>query len=147
MGASAVPNPNTERQRTKIVGRELPAEGRTGPAPEWPSGHDPSDAEAAAWARLWRLPQAVAWELAPGSAEIVERYARVSVAVSSALSSGEVSASVLAQMRGMEADLGLSPAGMARLHWHVMAEAPEPAKVTPLTSVKRPRRMRATGGD
>lgn len=137
----------SERHRGAAVDRLLPAAGRKGRAPKWPSGHDPDPDEAAAWSRLWRLPQAVAWKSLPGASEQVERYARLSVAVSRDLDAGEVKAAVLAQMRGMESDLGIGPTGMAKLRWRIEDAPTRPATVTQLTSVPRPRRMRAAGGE
>jgi hypothetical protein len=137
----------SDSPRVSPVDRLLPAAGRKGRAPKWPSGLVPDDAEAAAWSRLWRLPQAVAWASLPGAAEQVERYARLTVAVGRDFDAGEVKAAALAQMRGLESDLGIGPTGMAKLRWHIGdAPAPRSASVTPLQAVPRPRRMRAAGG-
>ena len=129
-------------RRRSPTDRELPAAGRTAPPPAWPSGHRPTPEEAATWARLWALPQAVAWEQLPGVGEVVARYCRLTVVVSSQLNDGDVKAATLGQLRALEADLGLSPVALARLRWRIVE--------TPTTSVSRsgrpqptPRRMRA----
>jgi hypothetical protein len=121
----------------------LPAEGRKGPPPKWPSGHKPSDAERKAWRRLWALPQAVAWQDMPGCAELVERYVRVSCATAADLDDGTVKAATLAQLARMEGDLGLTPAALARLRWKVEGRLPavtagEPQPV-PVPIVRRMR--------
>lgn len=138
-----LPTPWAGPSRRRLpTDRELPAAGRSDPPPPWPSGHTPTPAEASTWARLWALPQAVAWADMPGVAEVVERYARVSCAVAAQLDNGDPKAATLAQLRGLEADLGLSPTALARLRWRIVD--------TTTTSVSRsgrpqptPRRMRA----
>src|SRR5690554_2627257 len=56
------PDPNALR-RDREVGQwvTLPAEGRTGPTPEWPLT-DPTARELELWQQLWRKPQALLWE-------------------------------------------------------------------------------------
>ena len=113
-------------KRIASTDRWLPAAGCQRPAPPWPSGHRPTEAEAALWSRLWALPQAEAWhDLA--LAETVERYARVSAACAADLDAGAPKAALLAVERGLCADLGLSAAGLARLRWKVGEPAPAPA--------------------
>lgn len=134
------PHAGPSRRGLLATDRILPAEGRSGPPPKWPSGHKPTPAERAAWRRLWSLPQAVAWEALPGIPEVVERYARASCAVAADLDAGEVRAAMLAQLRGLESDLGLTPAALARLRWSI-----EPAAHIEAVQVdRRPvvRRMR-----
>lgn len=136
-----LPSHLTERRKAVPVDRLLPAEGRKGRRPSWPSGHEPTEAEARLWARLWKLPQAVAWADLPGVAELVERYTRVAVRVAADLDAGTVMAATLAQLRGMETDLGLNPPGLAKLRWQIApATPPKPA---PTVAPMRPRRMRA----
>lgn len=56
------PDPNALR-RDREAGQwvTLPAEGRTGPTPEWPLT-DPTARELELWQQLWRKPQALLWE-------------------------------------------------------------------------------------
>lgn len=57
------PDPNAlRRDRLSDAGwTVLPAEGRAGPAPEWPLT-EASAREAALWSALWAKPQALLWE-------------------------------------------------------------------------------------
>ena len=134
------PNAGPSRRGLLATDRILPAAGRQGPPPKWPSGHKPSRAERAAWRRLWSLPQAVAWETLPGIPEVVERYARASCAVAKDLDEGQVRAAMLAQLRGLESDLGLTPAALARLRWSIEPQAYiEARQVDPHPVVRRMR--------
>ena len=82
-------------------------------APPWPFG-EPSEAEQALWADLWRRPVAHLWRAQYIAPIVVGRYVRVVV-------SNPASGS-LAQM---ESALGLTPASLARMH--VTFEEPRPA--------------------
>lgn len=139
---SALPSPNAGPSRRGLLAtdRILPAEGRPGPPPKWPSHKKPSPAERAAWKRLWSLPQACAWEAIPGTDEIVQRYVRTSVAAARLLDNGQVHAALLAQLRSMEMDLGLTAAAMARLRWTIDDDdTGTSGQVTPLRPVRRQR--------
>ena len=107
----------------------LPAEGRQGSAPEWPLS-EASAEELEIWSSLWRTPQSAAWP--PGWTRTAARLARM-------LAEAEIPearASLLSEVRQLEAALGLSPGSMARLHWQI--ERTEPATITPI--VERPQR-------
>lgn len=58
------PDPNAlRRDRDGKDWVKLPHEGRTGDTPAWPEEiPEPSVAELAHWARLWKMPQALIWE-------------------------------------------------------------------------------------
>ncbi len=128
--------PPRQRQR-HATDRVLPAEGCDLPVPKWPSGHRPSKAEAVAWKRLWSLPQAAAWhELA--CAETVETYCRANVAAAADMAKGEAKAALLAVVRGLAADLGLTPQSLARLRWRI-----EPTEEAPALQPVRRQRPRA----
>lgn len=125
------PPPNPQRRRRNLptaVTRWLPAAGRQGPPPPWPlSG--PTEAEEAAWAEVWALPVAVAWETL--WTRTIARYVRCEVA------SEELrSAALLAEVRLLEHALGLSPMSQLRLRWEI--EPGEAATVSPIA--KAPRR-------
>src|SRR5215212_4108907 len=107
----------------------LPAEGRQGSAPEWPLS-EASAEELEIWSSLWRTPQSAAW--APGWTRTQARLARM---LAEAEERG-ARASLLSEVRQLEAALGLSPGSMARLHWQI--ERTEPATITPI--VERPQR-------
>jgi hypothetical protein len=65
------------------------------------------------WAKLWRTPQAVAWEHFEW-ARTVARYVRVVVRAEESLS-----IPLLAEARQLEDRLGLNPLSMLRLRWEV----------------------------
>lgn len=135
---SHLPKPWAEPSRRRNpTDRVLPAEGRKGRVPKWPSGHDPNPAEKAMWRRLWALPQAVAWQDTPGVSEVLERYVRVSCAVSKDLDTdGTAKAALLAQLRGLEADLGLSPVALARLRWTIEETTSSTRPPAPVRRIK-----------
>lgn len=93
----------------------LPAAGRPGPKPKWPL----QGAEAPAWAYLWRLPQAVAWEQLHLH-RVVARYALVLADVEG----GESNAALLAEARQVEDRLGLSAMSLLRLRWQIVDTLP-----------------------
>lgn len=109
---------------------QLPVEGRTDPAPDWPLAVD----VAPAWHDLWSLPQAVAWERL-GWHRTVARYAHVLTLVETA----EPSAALLAQATALEDRLGLTPMSMLRLRWEVVTDALAEVRETASPAAK-PRR-------
>ena len=116
----------------------LPAEGRQGSAPEWPLS-EASAEELEIWSSLWRTPQSAAW--APGWTRTQARLARM---LAEAEERGS-RASLLSEVRQLEAALGLSPVSMARLHWQI--EPTEPARVTPIAERRQRRLIVAEDGD
>lgn len=96
---------------------KLPAEGRKGDVPPWPLGGRPNAAEKAAWADLWRSPQAVAWERL-GWTRTVARYCRVMVMAEKR----DVTPALLAQATALEDRLGLTPKAMRLLLWEIVAD-------------------------
>lgn len=127
------PSRNARRRNVRPDWRTLPLAGRLGDAPEWPIA-DPSVAELALWADLWRTPQSVAWfEL--GWTRTVARYARL--VVRSEFSDPDddrpayAEAALLGEIRQLEDRLGLSPLAMRRLQWEMepaQQEASEPTQ-------------------
>jgi hypothetical protein len=98
----------------------LPREGRSGNAPAWPltkpaTATDRSRRELVVWRRLWKSPQAVAWELTGVDHLTVAMYVRALVEVEA----GGAPTSAAALVRHYASDLGLSAAGMRALHWRV----------------------------
>jgi len=116
----------------------LPAEGRHGPTPEWPLS-EASAEELEIWTALWQTPQSAAW--APGWTRTQARLARM---LAEAEERGS-RASLLSEVRQLEAALGLSPVSMARLHWQI--EPTEPARVTPIAERRQRRLIVAEDGD
>lgn len=109
----------------------LPREGRKGKRPRWPL-HGPVPS---AWAYVWTLPQAVAWERL-ALHRVVARYALILEAAES----GDAPAALLAEARQMEDRLGLSPMAMLRLRWE-MADEPEPESDAEVTSLDEYRQL------
>jgi hypothetical protein len=130
-----VPKRNTHDKRPRGLADQtalelLPAEGRDGPAPDWPLELPPTEAEASIWRQLWTQPQAVAWERL-AMERVVARYARVLVEAecpgwhretqggdlvyveSRAITTARTAAT------NMEDRLGLSPLSMLRLRWGI----------------------------
>lgn len=107
------PDRNARRKNARPDWRNLPAEGREGPAPEWPVGK-PSEESAELWASLWATPQAAAWEDL-GWTRVVARYASIVLACDKP----DVPASLLGEARQLEDRLGLSPMAMKRLQWEI----------------------------
>ena len=141
-----LPSSHSDARRGASVDRLLPAEGRPGAAPDWPTSHTPSEDELTAWESLWALPQAVAWESLPGAAHVVARYVRLGIAVDAMLDAGEPAAALVAQLRGLEADLGMSPAALARLRWRIVDKPkPKPTPKHPSTPQPPVRRLRPAG--
>ena len=105
-------NQRTDTLSTAL--RVLPRAGRTGDPPAWPLGGRPSRAILDAWADLWRLPQAVAWE-EQALERLVARYVRTLVRAEAP----KAPAAVMAEARQLEDRLGLSSMAMLRLRWSV----------------------------
>lgn len=124
------PKPDAQRRRrnTTPPSSRLPAEGRKGPAPDWPLRVLPDDA-AGIWDELWATPQAAAWDrMGPGTVRVVARY----VVLLTMAEVGDVKAAP--EVRQLEDRLGLTPMSMLRLRWEVapdeLAEA-RAAKTAP----------------
>ena len=121
MGARTVsgppPDPNSRRQQTKAQASgwlDLPANGRTGPAPTWPFAKM-LDGEIEVWESLWASPQSVAWEALAVSPRDVATYVRFSVL-------GEESKDAANEARQWSDRLGLNPAAMLRNRWRIKAD-------------------------
>ncbi len=111
------PKPNPVRGHRGRGMTTLPPGGRDGPVPAWPLTGEPSDEEAAAWADLWRTPQAVVWERM-GVARVVARYCQLLAACERP----DATAARHAQATALEDRLGLSPKGMRLLLWEIASD-------------------------
>ncbi len=127
MPTTPKPDPVRGHRGRGIV--KLPAEGRAAPPPPWPMATEPTDAEAAVWADLWRLPQAIAWERM-GIARVVARYCRLLVACESP----GATAARHAQATALEDRLGLSPKAMRLLLWEIATDDVAEKRATPLSA-------------
>lgn len=121
----------------------LPAEGYSGPVPEFPLT-EASDRELEVWAQLWRTPQACAWTLKAERWRVrsVALYCRWSVRAEDP----DAPVSVMAQVHRLGDQIGMTTAGLAEMGWKVAAdELTDRAAAKPSTTTARPRRMRAVG--
>lgn len=102
------------RSRNPRVGPlNLPGGGRRGRVPSWPLGSQVTQEQRQLWVRLWRTPQAVAWEHL-GWTRVVARYVLVVLEAEHGLDP-----KVLAQAVALEDRLGLTPKAMRLLLWTV----------------------------
>ena len=114
------PKPDAQRRRRNatIDTTRLPAAGRSGAAPKWPLSKQRTG-ESVVWRDLWSTPQAVVWERL-GWNRVVARYCRWTVAAYAA----DAPVSLLAELRQLEFQLGLTPMAMLRLKWQIVVEEP-----------------------
>jgi hypothetical protein len=132
MGPLPKPDGQRRRRNATLALTQLPSEGRTAPAPEWPLSR-PTKAEAELWADLWTKPQAVQWERQE-SERTVARYVRVCIAAEKP----KAPAGLSAEARQFEDRLGLSPMAMLRLKWEIAAdEVAEARQAEPASTVTR----------
>lgn len=114
------PDPRSLKQ-TKLAEKggwtTLPAEGRTGPVPEWPLV-SPAPRELDLWEKLWSMPQALMWE-AMGQHDEVAMYVRCFVEAERI--DGRIDIKKL--VRQYADSLGLSVQGMLRNRWKVAPAA------------------------
>ena len=122
----------------------LPAEGYSGPAPEFPLP-DPSERELDVWRETWRLPQACAWSVPSERWRIrtVGMWVRLSVRCESV----DVSPPMYGQLHRFADQVGLTTAGLAEMGWAVavdeVAKRSVERKAVP---VRVERRLRAAAG-
>ncbi len=110
------PDPNAlrrDRKSDKAGWTSLPAEGRTGPVPDWPLV-DVHPREWDLWRSLWGKPQAVMWE-ALGLHLEVALFARVLAEAEKPDSRTEPMKLVRQYMES----LGLTAPGLLRLRWKI----------------------------
>lgn len=127
------PDPNALRRETHKasggVGEGdwliLPPEGRKGRPPAWPLTQA-SARERAIWNRLWKKPQAVAWEMLMIDDQVAFYCRRLAVA-----EQGEVNASAANSVKSMMADLGLTAPGMRGNRWRIAKKGEAAAEPTP----------------
>lgn len=136
------PKDNPVRRNSRVGPTLLPAQGREGPAPDWPLNGDPSLEEKIAWARFWRTPQAAAWEqLGDGCIRTVARYTRMVVESEKP----GASASLLGQVSNLEDKLGLTPRAMRMLLWQIAPNEVATAREGRSESVRERLRALETG--
>jgi hypothetical protein len=131
------PDPNALRRRrpSDAAGwKTLPAEGRTGPLPEWPLSES-TDREWNLWAELWEKPQAVMWE-EMGQALEVALFVRTLAEAERP----DARVDIKKMIRGYLDSLGLSVSGMNRNRWRIAPVMDTEADVVPLEADRTERR-------
>lgn len=113
----------------------LPREGRTGRVPAWPltmpdKPTAESKRERALWVRLWKSPQAMAWERVGVDLDFVALYVRYRVEAEAAGATVGVRNLVRQHADG----LGLTAAGLRMLKWRIG----QPPVVQPITGTGEP---------
>lgn len=130
-------------ERRGYVLTALPAEGYSGPAPDFPLP-EPSERELEVWEWAWSTPQACAWSLPS------ERWRTRTVALWVRLSvkceAPDAGAAHLAQLHRFADQIGMTTAGLAEMGWKVAVDevAAKAAGRTPAPEAKKPaRRLRS----
>ena len=110
------PSLDPVRRNARSGPLKLPAEGRKGDPPSWPLASQ-SLGEERAWADLWKLPQAVAWERM-ACVRTVARYCRIVTLAEHP----EADTKLMAQAVMLEDRLGLTPKSMRMLLWEIASD-------------------------
>ena len=127
----------------------LPAEGYSGPVPEFPLPQG-SARELEVWDRAWRTPQACAWSM-PSEAwrsETVALWVRTKVRCEDP----EAGAALLGQLHRFADQIGMTTAGLAEMGWkiavdEVAAKAADRPAEGPARKSSRDRLSVVNGGD
>ena len=116
---SGRPKDPNSRRSSGLSLTALPAEGYTGPIPEWPLPEQ-SEREAEVWAQTWRTPQAAAWATASESwrTRTVALWVRLTVRCESP----EAPASLLAQLHRFADQIGMTTAGLSEMGWKIATD-------------------------
>lgn len=134
------PDPNAlRRDRDAKDWLTLPAEGRTGPTPEWPLP-TLADGELVLWEREWRRPQAVEWERNGQQVEV----ALMVRAIMRSSAPDAKAADMTAVQRYLDS-LGVSMPGLLRNRWKI-GDADQPSAVAPSRPSSRDRLKVVPGG-
>jgi hypothetical protein len=139
------PDPNAlRRERDAGEWTTLPADGRSGPAPDWPLSRA-KKREQSLWEAMWRRPQAVMWERLGQEHEVAMYVRRL---VEAEVPGSAVNLSTL--VRQMADSLGLTTPGLRANRWRISAEtaaAAQPARRAPTGGSARDRLRVLTGDD
>lgn len=128
-------DPNALRRRASSGGDDwlsLPRAGRPGRAPAWPLSKA-SARERAIWVRLWKMPQAVAWEQQLLHDQVALYCRRLAVAERPLATSAEATLA-----RQLQDALGLSAPGLRAMRWRIVDPVAE-ARPAPMTVSARDR--------
>lgn len=113
------PDPNAlRRERDEGEWTILPAEGRSGDAPDWPlTGGGPREGDL--WARLWKKPQALMWERYGQELEVALYVRNLALAEQS-----DAPVNLGTLVRQMSDSLGLTTPGMRANRWRIQSSNP-----------------------
>lgn len=141
-------DPNSFRsQRRGFSLTALPAEGYTGPVPDWPLPEQ-SEREAEVWAQAWRTPQACAWSQPSESWRV--RTVALWVRMSVRCEHPEAAASLLSQLHRFADQIGMTTAGLSEMGWKVAVDEVGEKRAEVEPAVKRPSsrdRLKVVNGD
>jgi len=140
--AGRVADPNAlRRDRAGDTAAWIVLELPDGSVPEWPlDGVTPR--ESAVWSRLWSRPQASEWRRL-GLDDEVALYVRYLVEAEQP----EAPSAVRTLVKQHQELLGLSTAGLARLHWLMPDSAPAPKAAAPARRSSSRSRLKVVGND
>ena len=111
------PDPNSGRSdRRSYKLTALPAEGYSGPVPEFPLP-GASDRELEVWESAWRTPQACAWSLPSESWRV--RTVALWVRTTVRCEAPDAGAALLGQLHRFADQIGMTTAGLAEMGWSV----------------------------
>lgn len=111
-------DPNSGRSDARgVVLTALPSEGFSGEAPDFPLP-GASVRETELWERVWRSPQACAWNQEPWRHYTIGQYVRWAVKCEDE----KASANLVAQMIRLADQIGLTPAGLKENGWAIAAD-------------------------
>lgn len=118
---------------------KLPAEGYTGPVPEFPLP-TASARELEVWEQAWRTPQACAWSLPSERWRIatVAMWVRVKVRCEDI----DAGAALYGQLHRFADQIGMTTAGLAEMGWKVAVDEVGAKAATRPAETERPRRER-----
>lgn len=160
-----LPKPDDQRARRNaptIPTTNLPAGGRDGDIPDPPQWIELREAGSAWWQWAWRTPQAAAWSVGDevtiarrasleddlavqGQVDTIDfvladvadaettRQVRAIIGKLAAIATGRTA--ICREMRELDNLLGLTPKGMAALHWRIVPDN-KSATVTPIDGGK-----------
>jgi hypothetical protein len=112
------PDENSLKSATRgVVFTALPAEGYTGPAPEFPLP-SMTAREGQVWEQAWKTPQAAAWAMQPWRWRTVAMWVRWSVR----MEDPDASAALGNVVVRFADQIGMTPAGLKENGWKIAAD-------------------------
>jgi hypothetical protein len=139
------PDPTSGRSdRRGVVLTALPAEGYSGPIPEFPLP-EVCEREQQVWDAAWRTPQAAAWSVEPWRRRVVGMWVRWSVR----MEAPDASAALGNVVVRFADQIGLTPAGLKENGWKIAADAvaEKRQRATAKTPARPRSRFKVVNGD